>query len=134
MLYIVLFSLFVPAPVSAQDDASAVAVPEKIKIGLIQFAFIPGDIDANIAQAEPLIKETADQGAQIVLLPELWSVGYGIDQALLSEPYVTNKTLNFMIVQARQCGIYVCGGYAELAKDNKPFSSTIPFHQPQRSR
>jgi predicted amidohydrolase len=50
----------------------------KIKISLAQFAFKMGKIEENIAIAREVIREAANKGSDIVLLPELWASGYDL--------------------------------------------------------
>jgi len=47
-----------------------------IKAGLIQFDVRLGDISANLQSAVDGIGRLADKGAELVVLPELWSCGF----------------------------------------------------------
>ena len=47
-----------------------------------------GDVDANLAQAEPLVDEAAAGGARLVVLPEYFGI-FGVratDKVALREP------------------------------------------------
>ena len=48
----------------------------KIKAAAVQFNLQLGDVDANIASALKGIERAAAAGAQIAVLPEMWSSGY----------------------------------------------------------
>ncbi|CAI9100678.1 OLC1v1037829C1 [Oldenlandia corymbosa var. corymbosa] len=50
----------------------------KFKIGLCQF-LVASDKERNIARARKAIEEAAQQGAQLVLLPEIWNSPYSND-------------------------------------------------------
>lgn len=87
---------------------------EKLTIGLIQLAFKTGDIDRNLQEAECLINEAAAKGAQLVVLPELWSIGYKVSSTITFEETIPEgKTARFMIGKAKEHKIYVCGGFLE---------------------
>src|SRR5829696_2482507 len=46
-----------------------------------------GDVRKNVNTAEEMITEAAQRGSHLVVLPELWSTGYALDQAReLSNP------------------------------------------------
>lgn len=49
---------------------------ETLTIGLVQWLAEPGAPDANLATALDLIDRSADGGAELVVLPELWPCGY----------------------------------------------------------
>ena len=53
-----------------------------MRIALGQFAGTPADKDANLRLAEKLADETARQGADLLVLPELFLTGYNIGNAI----------------------------------------------------
>jgi predicted amidohydrolase len=59
----------------------------RLRVALLQMASQGGDVAANAAKAEAFCRRAAEQGADVALFPELWSVGYdrGFDPAL-AEP------------------------------------------------
>ncbi len=59
----------------------------QLKVGLVQMDVVAGDPEANQAAAEEGIARVAEQGADLVLLPELWATGHILEQAeALAEP------------------------------------------------
>ena len=48
----------------------------EIKAAAVQFNLQLGDVDANIESALAGIEQAAATGAQIAVLPEMWSTGY----------------------------------------------------------
>jgi len=46
-----------------------------ITAAAIQFNVKQGDIDANLAFVRSALARVADQGAELVVLPEMWSTG-----------------------------------------------------------
>jgi predicted amidohydrolase len=53
----------------------------KLKISLGQMNIALGDVRKNVNTAEEMITEAAKRGSHLIVLPELWSTGYALDQA-----------------------------------------------------
>ena len=47
-----------------------------VRVAAVQFNIALGDLDRNLATAETALGRVAEQGAQLAVLPEMWSVGY----------------------------------------------------------
>lgn len=47
-----------------------------INAAAIQFNIKQGDVDANLEYVRTALKRVADQGAQLAVLPEMWSTGF----------------------------------------------------------
>jgi len=47
-----------------------------INAAAIQFNVKPGDVDANMAYVRSALKRVSDQGANLAVLPEMWSSGF----------------------------------------------------------
>lgn len=50
-----------------------------IKAAAIQIHSVPGEKERNIEQAKTMVYQAAEQGANLIALPELWSTGYYLD-------------------------------------------------------
>ncbi len=48
----------------------------RLRVAAAQAASVPGDVAANVATAVALVREAADRGARVVVLPELFLTGY----------------------------------------------------------
>lgn len=53
----------------------------KITISLAQMDIVTGQVGKNLASAEAMVAEAARRGSELVLLPELWSTGYDLENA-----------------------------------------------------
>ena len=51
-----------------------------MKTALIQMDIVLGDVSANRKKAQSMIEEGLRAGAQLFVLPELWTTGYQLDQ------------------------------------------------------
>ena len=49
---------------------------DSIQAAAIQFNIKQGDVDANLAHVRIALKRAADQGANLAVLPEMWSSGF----------------------------------------------------------
>ena len=52
-----------------------------ISISLGQMNIKLGQVEANFATAEGLIADAAGRGSDLVILPELWTTGYDLENA-----------------------------------------------------
>ena len=50
-----------------------------ISLALIQFESILGDSKANRQKAETMIREAAENGAELICFPEMYTTGYNLD-------------------------------------------------------
>jgi predicted amidohydrolase len=74
----------------------------------------PKDVECNLAKAEWYVEEAADRGAKLVVLPELFNVGYYVGPELfdLWEPE-DGRTVTWMRERASAYGTVVAGSVAE---------------------
>jgi N-carbamoylputrescine amidase len=85
-----------------------------IRVAAIQIESKHGLIQANHEHAIPFIGKAAQQGAQLVVLPELFATGYIPNETLwdFAEPQ-NGPTVNWLKNTARQFGIYLGAGLLE---------------------
>jgi predicted amidohydrolase len=57
-------------------SAHAAASPGRLVVALLQLLPEGNDLEANAAQAVQACRDAASRGADIALLPEMWSIGY----------------------------------------------------------
>ncbi len=87
-----------------------------IKVAAVQMVSTP-DVQENFASARRLVAEAAQQGAQLVLLPEYWPV-MGMreeDKIGLAEELDGGPIQRFMAELAREHRIWLIGGTLPLA-------------------
>ena len=83
-------------------------------VAAVQMQARPKDVDYNLSKGEWFVEEAAEKGAKLVLLPELFNVGYFIGPELfeLWEPE-DGRTVTWMREQAARRGAIVAGSVAE---------------------
>ena len=89
-----------------------------LTISLLQIDCLLGDPAANFAQVEPLLAGAAQQGSNLVLLPELWSTAYALDRAAeLAAPLAQTSGDDGWFGQvaklAKRYGVWVGGSLLE---------------------
>jgi predicted amidohydrolase len=96
----------------------AVDVQRPVMVALVQMSVTGGKPDENIERALIRIREAAEAGADIALLPEAMDLGWTHPSALnLAEPIPGGKRLEQLCRSARDNGIFVCAGLIEKQGD-----------------
>ncbi len=90
----------------------------------VQMEVVFEDVDGNLNRAERLVARAVEAGAEVVLLPELFNVGFP-GRSLESDEWVRRRlavsepldgrTVKWMSGLARAHGIHLCGGILERA-------------------
>ena len=95
------------------------------KLALIQMLVEGGERANNLARAKKMIKEAAENGADIVLLPEVMDLCWAHPSALTDATTIPDgETCKMLINAAKENKIYVCSGLAEKAGD-KVYNSAV---------
>ncbi len=92
------------------------AFPIKPIISIYQFCPVQSDVDKNWYQVERAIGSAARQGADLILLPELWSTG-AMDEGLAHLADSTPGLLSAMKDLAGRLGITISGSMPERCWD-----------------
>ena len=78
----------------------------EITVGLAQMGIALGEPEQNTATAQALATEAAAQGADLLLLPELWPTGYNLEQSALYTAPLDAGHFALMAEMARAHGLY----------------------------
>lgn len=82
-----------------------------MKLALCQIEIEPADVETNLDRALTAIEETASEGADLVVLPELFTVGYfAFDAYERSAESLSGRTLSTIADAAREHGVGVLAG------------------------
>lgn len=94
-----------------------------MKIGLIQMEVLPGEVEENRRKALTLMGQAVEQGCQLVVLPEIWTTGYALENINeLAEP-VEGKTLIALREFARKRAVDVITGSIPIIADGKIYNN-----------
>lgn len=87
-----------------------------VRVGIAQLDLAPGAVEANSGRCLGAIRQAAEDGAQLVILPELATSGYRLEArdqaAAASEPIPGPSTAKWQ-AEARRAGCWVIGGICE---------------------
>jgi predicted amidohydrolase len=99
----------------------------EITIALAQMAIALGRPQENLQMAQNLATQAAAQGANLLLLPELWATGY--DLARTSEYAAALDSGHFALMAslAQANRVYVAGTALEANPDGKPFNTAALY-------
>ncbi len=83
------------------------------------------DVDRNLERADRLVRDAARQGAELVVLPEKWSVLGTADQIAAGAQPLDGPCMTWAIDAARELGIdLIAGSIAELREGRDKTSNT----------
>jgi predicted amidohydrolase len=88
----------------------------KLIAGCYQFRVHPGQVKKNLRLVEMALSWFADQGCQLLILPEMWSCGFFYDD-LRGMAKETPTVLNDLQNWSRQHGLVLVGSLPELVGD-----------------
>lgn len=105
------------------------AKERKLKVAVAQPEVMQGDVKANLDKAVKMIKEAADNKADIICFPELYHQGYHLEAEelqLLAETQ-DGEMVKALSKVAKENEIYVIVGYAEADEEipGRMFNSAI---------
>lgn len=96
-----------------------------MKVAVIQYDVAWADRDANFSQLSPLVAQAAEHGATFVLLTEMFSTGFVVDDANIGEPE-GGVSSQFLSRMATEHSIWIGGSCPEVSPDDpRPFNSFV---------
>jgi len=103
---------------------------KKVKVAAIQMNCIPGMVQKNLDHAEELIKQSVDEGAEIVLLPELMPSGYIATEEIWGFAETINgNSVQWLLKTANRFNIYL--GFSFLEAEKEDFYNSFVLASPQ---
>ena len=99
------------------------------KAALVQFDILPGQTALNEAAAERLIVKSAELGADMVVLPELWNVGYDLPQLGNLAQDMGGSSIKLLSRLARENNIFIFGGSIAEIKNGRYYNTAPVFNQ-----
>jgi len=118
-LLLIAFGMIFPSVSQAQEERPS------FKLAIAQMRVVGGALDANLEHAGEMITEAAENGAQVVLLPEAMDLGWTDPSAsFLAQPVPRGKSAKLLSNLAKEYQIYICSGLTEKAGE-KVYNSAV---------
>jgi len=96
----------------------AQTINSQFKLAMVQMTVKGGERNTNIALAQKMIKEAAQNNADVVLLPEAMDLGWTDPTALtMAEPIPDGITCSALVKSAKENNVYVISGLVEKEGD-----------------
>ena len=89
-----------------------------MKVAAVQHDIVWEDAEATRAHVAPLIASAASSGARLVLLTEMFPVGFTMDAARVAEP-VDGPSTEFLVTQAALHDVWLGGSLPEASPDGE---------------
>ena len=96
-----------------------------LTVAAAQAEAVAGDLAANDRTAAGLVREAADQGARVVVLPEAYLTGYDLDVFAGTLPSLVDLPLDALRDAARDTGTVVVASSALAAEGVATLSSVV---------
>lgn len=105
-------------------------MPKKIRVAAVQMNCRPGDVAHNLAHAETMLASAIDQGAVLVLLPELMPGGYMVTEEIWdSAETINGRSVNWLLSMTSHFKIYL--GFSFLEAEGEDFYNTFVLAGPE---
>jgi len=99
----------------------------EITVALAQMAISRDQPDRNEATAREWARQAGAQGANLLILPELWPTGYHLERAAEYAAPLEGGPFALMSELAQQHGLYVIGTALEAIPAGQPFNTSALF-------
>jgi len=96
-----------------------------LTIALAQMTVTRGEPHVNLGAASFAIRDAAERGAELVLLPELWSTGYDLARCNAHARITRTEVLPALGALARELGVFVAGSVLIDDGDERVFNSML---------
>jgi N-carbamoylputrescine amidase len=104
------------------------ASPDEIRVACVQMRPEVGELDKNVQRSIELVSSAADEGARLVVLPELCNSGYVFESRSeawsLAEPVPDGPTTRRWLDLCRERQVFLVAGIAERA-GQRLFNSSV---------
>ena len=113
-----------------QDDTLPVSERGNlIRTAVCQYAPVLGDLPTNVAKGARAIREAAENGADLIVLPEMANSGYVVNssseaRALAERPEDSPAAASWLKL-AQEYGAYIVAGFGEKVSDTELYNSAL---------
>ena len=99
---------------------------KSLNLSILQMGSVLGDVEANISKVERLVNESLPMGTDVLILPEVWTVGWACSKFVQSAQDLTSGSVfNFLSNLAKKYNINIIGG-SFIVKDGDKLYNACP--------
>ncbi len=104
-------------------------MPKSIRLAAVQMNCHPGEVEHNLAHAEAMVESAAEQGAELVLLPELMPSGFmTTEEVWNSAETIDGRSVNWLLRTASRFKIYL--GFSFIEAEGEDFYNAFVLASP----
>lgn len=100
----------------------------EMKLGCIQLQVAFGDVEKNFSRVEEFIREAANKGAEIVILPEMWNTSYALEKLEGLADVDGERTKAFLSQLAKELHVHIVGGSVATKKGDKFYNTMLVYN------
>ncbi len=105
----------------------------RLRIAAVQMDAVPASTASRIARADRLVEAAAAEGAELVVLPEIFNTGYTYEASLVQRAERLNGTTStWMRRTASRLGIHLAGSF--LVVESGDVFNTLLLYAPDENR
>lgn len=97
----------------------------EFKAAVIQYHVATGKIDANLILAEKFLRAAAADGAELLLLPEMFYCGFDMQNAANYVQTMNGEVVSMLRSVAADCKVFVVGGSIVERKKEGLFNTSV---------
>lgn len=98
------------------------------KLSALQLNSVTGDIQANIKKVEHLVSQNLEPNTDVLVLPEVWTVGWKCEEFSKSAQHISNSSvINCLSDIAKKYNINIIGGSFIRQADNGKLYNSCPI-------
>jgi omega-amidase len=98
-----------------------------MKIAVCQMEIIQGNQKVNRTTAQQMIKEAADNGAELIVLPEMWTSGYDFSRLAEHKEPLLGPTHKFLSSLAKENKVWIVGGSYPVEFEDGVRNTSLTF-------
>lgn len=100
----------------------------EMKLGCIQLQVAFGDVEKNFSRVEEFIREAANKGAEIVILPEMWNTSYALEKLEGLADVDGERAKAFLSQLAKELHVHIVGGSVATKKGDKFYNTMLVYN------
>lgn len=101
---------------------------QKLRAALVQFDIRPGEVALNEAAAERLLVKSAELGAELAVLPELWNTGYDLPHLAELAQDMRGSSPRLLARLAREYKMYIFGGTIAEKRGGNYYNTALIYN------